>query len=92
MSIEQSVVAEVKAYIAVGVLEGLKGVWEEYQETDFGQPLAWEWIFQQVYVHAALKKQRAICKWLDGLFLELDPIQQMGLRQMFPYARYLLNH
>lgn len=89
--IEHDVVMEAKTYIVVGDLEGLKALWDEYQETDFGRPLAWEWIFQKVYLYAALKKQRAICDWLDELFLELDPIQQMGLRQMFPYARHLLH-
>lgn len=91
MTIEQDIVAEAKPYLLAGDLEGLQGLWEEYQETDFGRPLAWEWIFEKLYLYAALKKQREICHWLDGLFQELDPIQQMGLRQMFAYARYLLN-
>lgn len=91
MTIEREIVAEAKVYLAVGDLEGLQGLWRVCQETDFGRTLSWEWIFEKIYVHAALKKQRAICEWLDRLFLELDPIQQIGLRQMFPYARYLLN-
>lgn len=91
MTIEQEVVAEAKDYVTVGDLTGLQDLWGEYQETDFGRALAWEWIFEKIYLHAALKKRREICQWLDGLFQELDPIQQMGLRQIFPYARYLLN-
>lgn len=90
-SIERDVISEIKAYITVGDLDGLKALWEEYQATDFGRELAWEYIFEKIYLHAALKKQRVICSWLDTLYLELDPIQQMALRQMFPYARYLLR-
>jgi hypothetical protein len=89
--IEQQVIQEIKAYIHRGDLEGLRVLWEDYQETDFGRELAWEYIFSKIYIHAALKKQRAICEWLEGLFSELDPIQQMGIRQVFPYGRYLLG-
>ena len=90
-TIENDVIEESKRYINGGDLGGLQGLWLEYQETDFGRELAWEYIFGKIYIHAALKKQRGICEWLDGLFKELDPIQQIGLRQLFPYARYLLG-
>jgi hypothetical protein len=90
-SIERELISEIKRYIERGNLDDLKTLWEDYQETDFGRTVAWEYIFEKVYLHAALKKQKGICLWLDGLYQELDPIQQMGLRQMFPYARYLLR-
>jgi hypothetical protein len=90
-SIEREVISEIKSYINGGDLDGLKTLWEEYQDTDFGRELAWEYIFEKIYLHAALKKQKPICSWLDILYQQLDPIQQMGLRQMFPYARYLLQ-
>jgi hypothetical protein len=80
--IERDVISEIKVYINMGNLDGLKELWIDYQETDFGRELAWEYIFEKIYLHAALKKQKDICSW---------PIQQMGLRQMFPYAKYLLN-
>jgi hypothetical protein len=89
--IEEEVIREIKEYIHIGDLEGLQVLWNDYQETDFGRELAWESIFQKVYLHAALKKQRHICEWLEGLFRTLDPIQQIGLRHVFPYARYLLR-
>lgn len=91
MSIEQDIIRETKAFIQVGNLIELQERWIEYQDTDFGRPLAWEYIFEKIYLHAALKKQKAICEWLDQLFLTMDPIQQIGLRQMFPYAKYLLG-
>jgi hypothetical protein len=92
MSIEEQLVAEIKPYINKGNLDGLKEQWTEYRvETDFGREIAWDFVFQKVYLHAALKKQKAICEWLDTVFTEFDPIQQIALRQMFAYARHLLN-
>ena len=92
MSIEEQLVAEIKPYINKGNLDGLKEQWLEYRvETDFDREIAWDFVFQKVYLHAALKKQKAICEWLDTVFTEFDPIQQIALRQMFSYARHLLN-
>jgi len=92
MSIEEQLVVEIKPYINKGNLDGLKEQWLEYRtETDFGREIAWDFVFQKIYLHAALKKQKAICEWLDTVFTEFDPIQQIALRQMFPYSRYLLN-
>ncbi len=92
MSIEEQLVVEIKPYINKGNLDGLKEQWLEYRtETDFGREIAWDFVFQKIYLHAALKKQKAICDWLDTIFTEFDPIQQIALRQMFSYSRYLLN-
>ena len=92
MSIEEQLVVEIKPFINKGNLDGLKEQWVEYRtETDFGREIAWDFVFQKIYLHAALKKQKAICEWLDTVFTEFDPIQQIALRQMFSYARHLLN-
>ena len=92
MSIEEQLVAEIKPYINEGNLDGLKEQWDEYRvETDFDREVAWDFIFQKIYLHAALKKQKVICEWLDTIFTEFCPIQQIALRQMFAYARHLLN-
>jgi hypothetical protein len=92
MSIEDQLISEIKPYINKGNLEGLQIQWEEYRnETDFGREIAWDYIFQKVYLHAALKKQSAICDWLNIVFTEFDPIQQIAMRQMFSYAKHLLN-
>jgi hypothetical protein len=92
MSIETQLFSEIKPFINIGNLEGLKELWSRYQnETDFGRVIAWDSVFQKVYLHAALKKQHSICAWLDELYLEFDPIRQIAMRQMFSYAKYLLN-
>ena len=91
MSIEEQLVAEIKPYINEGNLDGLKEQWDEWVNTDFDREVAWDFIFQKIYLHAALKKQKVICEWLDTIFTEFCPIQQIALRQMFAYARHLLN-
>ena len=58
---------------------------------EYHNKISYPFIFQKVYLHAALKKQKLICKWLDTIFIEFDTIQQIALRQMFSYARHLLN-
>ena len=90
--IEDDLIREVKPLVEQGDLQTLKLKWEEYHEdTDFGRELAWDYLFQKIYLHAALKKKQDICQWLDDLFLTFDPIQQIAMRQMFSYARYLLR-
>jgi len=92
MSIEDELIQEIKPLINAGNLTALEIAWEDYRDnTDFGRELAWDYIFQKVYLHAALKKQRAICEWLDTIFLEFNPMLQIAMRQMFAYARYLLH-
>ena len=92
MSIEDELIQEIKPLIDDGNLTALEIAWEDYREnTDFGRELAWDYIFQKVYLHAALKKQHAICEWLDSIFLEFNPMLQIAMRHMFAYARYLLR-
>jgi len=88
---EDEIIREIKPVIEAGNLDALQIVWEDYCEMDFGRPVAWDYVFQKAYIHAALKKQRAICEWLDSIFKEFNPMTQIAMRQMFAYARYLLN-
>jgi hypothetical protein len=59
-----------------------------YEYTD----IPWEYIFGKVYIHACLKKRKEIVDFLLEKFKELDPIQQIAIRQVFAYGRYLLAH
>jgi len=92
MSIEEQLIAEIKPIINEGNLDYLVSQWNEYRfETEFDREVSWDFIFQKIYLHAALKKQKHICDWLDTVFNEFNPMQQIALRQMFSYARHLLN-
>ncbi len=52
-----------------------------------------EYVFQQVYIHACLKRRPELAQWLkDNVYeLYLDDIQKIGIRQTFSYGKYLLN-
>ena len=88
MSFEEKLVREVKLYIDNDDLEGLKSFWDN---TEFDVDLGWDYIFEKVYLHAALKKRKNFCDWFDILFHQLSIIEQMAIRQMFSYAKYLLK-
>lgn len=90
--LEDHIIRTIKPILEKGDLEGLKELWKEYHEgTEFPREIAWDYVFQKVYLHSALKKQHAICQWLDDIFLQFDPIVQIAMRQMFAYSRVLLH-
>ncbi len=50
------------------------------------------YIFQKVYLHACLTKRKEIADWLEKECFPLLPtIQQIAIRQCFPYGRVLLS-
>ena len=52
----------------------------------------WPYLFQKVYLHACLKKRSDMAEWLHAtMYSKMDPIQQIALRQVFPYGKYLLT-
>jgi hypothetical protein len=79
-----------KSYINEGDLAGLQECYSEIQNNALDYSLNWEYIFYRIYLHACLKKKQNIVDWLITLFGTLDKVSQIGLRQIFPYGRYLL--
>jgi hypothetical protein len=80
-------VLEAKQLVERGDLTSLKAyiemVTEEVDEA---------YLFHRVFLHACLKKKQEIVTWLqEEYFKTMDPIQQIALRQIFPYGRHLLN-
>jgi hypothetical protein len=75
-----------KTLIEEDNLEELMTVYEENQT----EVWPWEYIYQKLYLHACLKKKADIAEHMKGLFVKFDPIQQIALRQMFSYGKYLL--
>ena len=46
-------------------------------------------IFHRVYLHACLRGNETLASWLhQELYPKMDPIQQIALRQIFPYGRH----
>ena len=87
MTRSEAFVLECKEFINKGELEGLQLFVLDYLEDT---KIAWEYVIQKLYVHACLKKQPAIAAWITEQIARLDPIQQIAIRQMFPYGRWLL--
>jgi hypothetical protein len=82
------IIKKFKSFIDTNDLNAAKTYFESIVTKD---DIAWEYVFQKVYLHACLKKRKSFVDWLMPLFEMLDPIQQIGVRQMFPYGRFLLN-
>ena len=63
------------------------------QESNTEYKLAYEYIFQQVYIHACLKQKETLALWLKTEIYDkyFDIIQKTALRQMFIYGDYVLR-
>ena len=85
-----AMIKECKTYVNQGDLAGLMKYYSDAREHDFGYSLNWEYIYHRVYLHACLKKKQDIVDWLTSIFTSFDIVSQVGLRQIFPYGRYLL--
>jgi hypothetical protein len=91
-STDITILAEAKKHINNGNLSDLQRCWEGLQEYEYEQMPDWVFIFQKVYLHACVKKHVSIANWLQtSIFPLMDPIQQIALRQVFSYGRYLLG-
>ena len=62
-----------------------------FEELQTEEDIPWDYVYQKVYLHACLKKQRRFVDWMNSLFERLAPIEKIALRQMFAYGRYLFN-
>jgi len=52
----------------------------------------WAYIFKRVYLHACLRGKVEIALWLaSNVYPQMDKIQQIALRHVFPYGRYLIG-
>ena len=78
-----------KEYINKGDIEGFKNYMTEL-ETEY-EGIPWDYVFQKVYVHACLKKNKVIAEFMTEKFNDLEPIQKIAVRQVFSYGKYLLN-
>jgi hypothetical protein len=86
-SLSEAFVAECKPLVTAGDFEALKAYKEAYS-TD--KEIAWDYVLMKLYIHACLKKQRAIASWIEGLCDLLDPIQTSAIRPGLVYGRALL--
>ena len=88
-AMEKQIVHEFKHIINTGDLYEFQELTNNYLESE--ETIAWDYVFQKVYLHAALKKRADIITYMDTLYPRLGQIEQIHIRQMFSYARYLLK-
>ena len=90
---DQNIIQICKDYIECDLLEELQDYVQSLYRLDIQDyRLPWESIYQQVYLHACLKKNVRIAHWIQSIFTKVfDEVQQIGLRQMFAYGNYILK-
>ena len=92
---DRQILEDCKDFIETDQLEGLQSYiqyWFETKDTSSEYRLPIEYLYQQIYLHACLKKKKYIAEWIKSMFpIIFDDIQQIALRQMFSYGNYLLN-
>jgi hypothetical protein len=90
---DTDIIEEAKRHINDGNFYALQTqVCELIDNSNLPREPDWPFIFQKVYLHACLKGQTAIATWLQtAMYPLMDPIQQIALRQIFSYGRYLLS-
>jgi hypothetical protein len=85
------VVKRFKSYVETEDLSGAQGFLVGLVSDPECADIAWDYVYQKVYLHACLKQKRAFVDWITSLFEMLDPIEKIALRQTFAYGNYLLN-
>jgi len=88
--VSRQITEEIKEIINKKDLSLLQIYWMDLQNTEFPCIIDWTTLFQKLYLHACNKGCVDITIWFEKvLFEQLDPIQKIGLRQLFAYGRYL---
>ncbi len=82
---------DLKNLIHQNNLEAVKEYIGQLLVDDGSQLMDPAYIFQKVYLHACLLKRNEIATYLrEECFLLLPAVQQIAIRQCFPYGRILL--
>jgi hypothetical protein len=89
---EHDIIYTSKHFIQTDNLVGIQHYWNELLETEFTDYVDIPTVFQTIYLHACLKRAPNIAHWLQNtVYPTLDPIMQIGLRQVFSYGETLLK-
>ena len=84
-------IQDLKNLILLNNLEGVKHYINELLINEGEHLMDPAYIFQKVYLHACLLKRQEIATYLEKECFPLLPqVQQIAIRQCFPYGRVLL--
>lgn len=86
------IIRECKEFVEANDLKGLQDHYRQLLSYDYPQIPDMPYIFHRVYLHACLKGNTQAEDWLRRcVFPSLDEIQQIALKQIFPYGRHLMS-
>lgn len=85
------IVQKFKHYIDHDELSSCQDYLQELLDTYTSDSVPWDYIYKNVYLHACLKRRKAIVDWILTLYEHLPPVQQIALSQLFPYGRRLMS-
>ncbi len=88
---EQPIIRDCKALIEHSTLQALQTFFDEVQQEEDAHLVDWPYVWQKVYLHACLKKNRDMAEWLEVKFKDLDPIQAIAYRHTLNYGHHLLR-
>jgi hypothetical protein len=89
---DATIINECKLYIENNNIESLQFYFYELINSQNTAQPDWPVIFHKVYLHSCLKGRLEISEWLEKtVYPMMDGIQQIALRQIFPYGRHLLS-
>jgi hypothetical protein len=86
------IIRRCKQYIDEKNTSALQVFYDEIPDLYDIEKLDWPMIFHRVYLHACLRGNELLATWMKAeLYPKMDPIQQIALRQIFPYGNHLLH-
>lgn len=89
---DQIMITAAKKCIEENRLHALQSTYEEFIASFDTSQTDWPYIFQKIYLHSCLKGRKEIAEWLEKtIYPNMEPIQKIALRQIFPYGRHLLQ-
>ena len=74
-------------------LDELKEYYNTLDKTQIfiSNTIAYEYIFQKIFIHACNYGNKEIIEWLFEKYNEMDNIRKIALRQLFYYGKYMLK-
>jgi hypothetical protein len=90
---DTEIIRDCKKFLNDGDFESLKEYYRSLLwRTEYEKEPDWPYIFHRIYIHACLKGRSDAAEWLaNAVYSNMDEIQRIALRQIFPYGRLLLS-
>ena len=87
---QKDIINEGKLYITSEDLTAVKSYYSKLINTSFDIDLNYQFIYKELFLHSCYVGNKDIIKWLTNLYFTFDDVTKIALRQLFPYAKYIL--